>query len=202
MAKSSKTTPPKAKDRPSLGAGGPRATLTLRQRRFVDEYLIDSNAARAATRAGYSAKVAATNGPRLLKYAHVAVAVAEGQAARSTRTSIDADWVLIRLARLADYDARKFFGANGAPIPLADLDDDTAYAVVGLETRVIIEDNARVGDLHKLKLADKQSALESIGKHLGMFVDRAEISGPRGGSIPIEFEQAVATAYPGSEVPA
>ncbi len=34
----------------------PRSKLTLKQAKFVDEYLIDLNATQAAIRAGYSAK--------------------------------------------------------------------------------------------------------------------------------------------------
>jgi len=41
-------------------------TLTARQERFVDEYLVDLNATQAAIRAGYSAKSAHVEGSRLL----------------------------------------------------------------------------------------------------------------------------------------
>jgi phage terminase small subunit len=40
--------------------------LTPKQLRFVEEYLIDSNATQAAVRAGYSAKTAHSSGPRML----------------------------------------------------------------------------------------------------------------------------------------
>jgi hypothetical protein len=45
---------------------GRAATLTNRQRKFVDEYLIDLNATQAAIRAGYSKKTADRIGPELL----------------------------------------------------------------------------------------------------------------------------------------
>ncbi len=41
--------------------------LTLRQQRFAREYLVDLNATKAATRAGYGAASARTQGCRLLK---------------------------------------------------------------------------------------------------------------------------------------
>jgi phage terminase small subunit len=41
-------------------------TLTARQERFVDEYLVDLNAKQAAIRAGYSPKSAHVEGSRLL----------------------------------------------------------------------------------------------------------------------------------------
>jgi len=40
--------------------------MTPRQRRFVSEFAVDGNAAAAVRRAGYSARSARVNGPRLL----------------------------------------------------------------------------------------------------------------------------------------
>ena len=56
--------------------------LTLLQQRFVHEYLVDGNATQAAIRAGYAPKDATQSGSRLLRYAHVARAVQEGEAER------------------------------------------------------------------------------------------------------------------------
>lgn len=56
------------------------ATLTPKQKRFVQEYMIDLNAKQAAIRAGYSKKTAEVQGSRLLSYAKVAGAIAEKQA--------------------------------------------------------------------------------------------------------------------------
>jgi phage terminase small subunit len=41
-------------------------SLAFRQRRFVNEYLVKLNAAKAAIRAGYSPKTAKSQGSRLL----------------------------------------------------------------------------------------------------------------------------------------
>ncbi len=45
--------------------------LNSRQRRFVEEYLVDRNATRAATQAGYSKKTAYSIGQRLLKQVEI-----------------------------------------------------------------------------------------------------------------------------------
>ena len=68
--------------------------LNPRQSRFVEEYLIDLNATQAAIRAGYSAKTANTNGPRLMVNAGIQSAIQKAQAARSERTQITVDKVL------------------------------------------------------------------------------------------------------------
>lgn len=66
--------------------------LTPKQAEFVRQYLIDLNAKQAAIRTGYSEKNAEMQGSRLMSYAKVQQAVAEGQkqkAAKSARTALD-----------------------------------------------------------------------------------------------------------------
>ena len=54
-------------------------TLTPRQRRFVAEYLIDSNASQAFVRAGYSPKHARRSAWRLMRIPAVRAAIDAGQ---------------------------------------------------------------------------------------------------------------------------
>lgn len=75
--------------------------LTPRQRRFVEEYLIDFNATQAAIRAGYAAKDADVQGPRVLGYAGVAAAIAEGREKIAERALVTAADVLQGLRREA-----------------------------------------------------------------------------------------------------
>lgn len=79
-------------------------TLTAKQERFVDEYLIDLNATQAAIRAGYSAKTAHVIGTENLGKPKIRDLVAKRQAERAERTQIDADWVFKRWAQLAQAD--------------------------------------------------------------------------------------------------
>jgi phage terminase small subunit len=57
------------------------------------------------------------------------------------------------------------------------LDDETAAAVAEIS-------QTAQGGL-KIKLHDKKSALDSIGRHLGMFKDKTELSGPDGSPIQV-----------------
>jgi phage terminase small subunit len=68
--------------------------MTPRQQRFVDEFLVDLNATQAAIRAGYSARTAEQQGPRLLGNVEIAAAVQAAQQARSDRLQITQDDVL------------------------------------------------------------------------------------------------------------
>lgn len=143
--------------------------LTARQARFVQEYLVDLNASAAARRAGYSPRSAETNGNRMLRNAQVAAAVRVAKAERERRTEITTDRVLRELARVAFFDPRKLFGADGQPLPIAELDDDAAAVVAGLEVSVTHNDDGSVTRVAKIKLADKLAALEKLGRHLGLF---------------------------------
>lgn len=68
-------------------AGKP-TKLTPKQRRFVEEYLVDLNATQAAIRAGYCAKTAESQASRLLRNVKVAAAIHEAAQTRAERTKI------------------------------------------------------------------------------------------------------------------
>jgi phage terminase small subunit len=68
--------------------------LTPKQQRFVDEYLIDLNATQAAIRAGYAAKDADVQGPRLLGNVGVAEKIGAALRERAQRVEITQDYVL------------------------------------------------------------------------------------------------------------
>ena len=81
------------------------AKLTPKQQRFVDEYLIDLNAAAAYRRAGYRAKTdhaAAVGGAKLVTKGDIAAAIAAAQTARSERTQLNQDYVLEQLKAQAE----------------------------------------------------------------------------------------------------
>lgn len=79
-----------------------RAILTAKQDRFCAEYLLDLNATRAAARAGYSAKPAHVQGPRLLANVRVAARVAELQAKAAKRAEMPAG-TLVGFRRAATW---------------------------------------------------------------------------------------------------
>ncbi len=76
-------------------------SLTARQQRFVDEYLLDLNATQAAVRAGYSARTAGAIGYENLTKPQIASALCEAQAERARRTRVTADDVIRELWGIA-----------------------------------------------------------------------------------------------------
>ncbi|MCD7994501.1 MAG: terminase small subunit [Clostridia bacterium] len=158
--------------------------LMPKQKIFADEYLIDLNATRAYKVAYPRVKkdtVAATNGGRLLRNAEVESYIQERMEERAQRTEITQDRVLQELAKLGFFDIRKLFDNSGKPLDITGLDDETAACIAGLEVMDVYEgtgeDKEFVGYIKKYKLSDKLKALELIGRHLGMFKDKMELSG-------------------------
>ena len=149
-----------------------RGKVNDRQRRLIDEYLIDLNATQAAIRAGYSAKTADRIGAEILGKPWVKDELRKRLEARSRRTEITADRVLQEYARIAFFDPRKLFDAEGNPKPISELDADTAAAIAGLD---VVQDFSREGIASytkKYRLANKIGALDSVARHLGLFTEK------------------------------
>src|SRR5689334_21073978 len=147
--------------------------LNERQARFVAEYLVDLNATQAAVRAGYSAKTAYSAGERLLRNVEVAAAIAEAQAARSRRTEVTADRVVLELARIAFGDPRRVMSWGPGGVTLrssAELADEEA-AIVAEASQTVTE----AGGTLRLKTVDKLGALRLLGQHLGMFAEKVDM---------------------------
>ena len=68
--------------------------LTKKQRLFVKEYLVDSNATRAAIAAGYSKAAASAIGSRLLRNAKVRQKIEEQTSKRCEKLDVTTDFVL------------------------------------------------------------------------------------------------------------
>lgn len=155
--------------------------LTDNQLRFCHEYMIDNNATQAAIRAGYAAKSARGTGTRLLKDQRIMAILNNLREEMSRRLKIDADRVLLELARVAFVDPSKIMRKTSRGISIAQTDKLSED-----ERRCISELSETERGGIRCKLNDKLRALELIGKHLGMFVDRHELSGPGGGPVKTE----------------
>ena len=148
--------------------------VTEKQKVFADEYLIDLNAARAYKVAYPAVKkdeVAAVNGNRMLRNAKVAEYITERMQDRQKRTEITQDKVLQELAAVAFSNATDYVEVRDNAVIVKDtasLSDTQIKALAGIkESRGGIE----------VKLNDKLKALELLGRHLGMFKDKVEVSG-------------------------
>ena len=148
--------------------------MTEKQKIFADEYLIDLNATRAYRVAYPSVKkdeTAAQAGSRMLRNVKVAEYIQERMEERQKRTEITQDRVLEELAAIAFARAADFAEVKDGFVIIKDtagLSEQQIKAIAGIkEGKFGVE----------LKLNDKEKALELLGRHLGMFKDRMEVSG-------------------------
>lgn len=149
--------------------------LTRKQKAFVDEYLIDLNATQAAIRAGYSPDTAKDIGCENLAKPNIKAHIDKAMAERSRRTGVNADRVVMELAKIAFVNATDVFDpATAKLIPGVNADDTAAIQSVKVKHTETANGS---GVEREIKLADKLKALELIGRHLGMFKDRVELSG-------------------------
>ena len=126
--------------------------LNARQRRFIDEYLIDLNATQAAIRAGYSEKTARQIGDRLLTNVDI-------------RTAIDAQLEQIHNEKTADAQEVLEYLTS---VMRGEMTDETLRFIgEGFQEKTTIAVSAK----------DRLKAAELIGKRYSLFADKLNLDG-------------------------
>lgn len=128
--------------------------LTGKQRAFVREYVIDHNGTRAALAAGYAQSGAHVQANRLLNKANVQAEIAKAEAKHAEECGLSAKFVLDGLMRNFERAMQ--------------------------EVEVTDREGNGLGEF-KYEGSVANKALELMGKHLGLWVERQEVSGPGGG---------------------
>lgn len=147
-------------------AGTSKAAATERRLSFAHAYIANGrNGTQAAIAAGYTRKGADVAASRLLGDAKVSTLVAELTAELSQATRLTCENVLREVARLSYADARNLFWPDGSLKSPDEWDADTAAAVASFE----VETSADGVTTTKVKLWDKNAALEKAMRHLGLF---------------------------------
>lgn len=158
-----------------------RQRLTARERAFALYYLETHKIGESAVRANYSPKHANAIGNRLIKKSQVAEFIKEQQEETLRQSGIDRTKALLELTKLAYYDLRKLYREDGSLKDPGEWDDDTAAAVSSLEVFEEFKQEGKTkrqtGWTKKVRASDKNRALEMLLKHLGLLVDKKEITG-------------------------
>ncbi len=166
-----------------------------RHQQFVDEYLADPdlNATRAYRKVypTVGENASRRNASRLLSRADVQAAIAERRKARSLSTQITAERVLLEIARLALADHRKLYHPDGRLKAVHELDDDTAATIASSEVEEESSGTQTVVRIKKIKQWDKREALNMLGKHLGLFLERLKLEGEVKTTPPPQFNPAL-----------
>lgn len=133
--------------------------LTDKQKRFIEEYLVDLNATQAAIRAGYSERTAYSIGEENLKKPVIKQAIEEAQSNRSSRVQITQDDVI----RMLIENIEKSSGTKQVVITQTRKSEDGEF--VGDDVAQFVYEPSSVN-----------KALELLGKHLGMFKDKLDVT--------------------------
>jgi phage terminase small subunit len=129
--------------------------LTPKQERFIAEYLIDLNATQAAIRAGYSPKTAYSIGNENLSKPDIALRVKQRRDEVAKVAELTQEWVL---SNLKDVVSKSMQAVEVEKF------DYESKEMVGTGEYVYDSRGAN-------------TALQLIGKHLGMFTDKLEVNG-------------------------
>lgn len=155
--------------------------MTSKQKRFVEEYLIDLCATQAAIRAGYSPETAGSIGSENLHKPEIRARIDAAMAELSRRTGANQERIVRELAKVAFVNAADVVDFENAKLlPNASADDTAAIASVKVKQ---IPTDAGMGVEREIRMADKLKALELLGKHLGMFTDNVHLTGDMGVQI-------------------
>ena len=144
------------------------AKLRKKQEKFCHEYLIDLNATQAAIRAGYSKHTATNTGYEIMMKHDIREYIKELMEDRTKRTEITGDMVIKELAKIAFITESDFYEEDGTVKQLSELTNDQRAGLASYYVKTI-KDGEDTIDVPIFKTHDKRQALDSLGKHFGIF---------------------------------
>lgn len=151
-----------------------------KQKRFVQEYLVDMNATQAYIRAGYKAKDADSAGPRLLGNVRIRAAIDKALAKRNERIGISAERNLEELSCLAYFDPGDVFDFSGDQVTLK-----PGHQIPERARRAIASIKLKPNGTTEVRFWDKSSNIDKAMKYCGQLKDKVELTGKDGSPIGI-----------------
>lgn len=172
-----------------------KAGLTAKQRKFVSEYLVDLNGTQAAIRAGYSKGSAHAIASENLRKPEVARAIDD---AMTTNPGVTRARIVEELAKIAFGTMGDFMrvGPDGLGyVDLSEIGDAQKAIISELTVDEYTEgrgEDARDVKKTKIKLSDKQAALDKLTRILGGYRDKVALTDPDGGPLTINIVKGLA----------
>lgn len=142
--------------------------MTDQRKKFVDEYVKTRDPANSAIKAGYSARTAPQIAASLLKNDDVRESIDLRLTKISDKVDVSVEKILKELAAIAFTDRTELVSIDGGEVTIKNtnnLTDDAKKVISGIK-------QGKHGI--EINMFDKIKALELLGKHQKMFVDRTE----------------------------
>lgn len=155
--------------------------LNPKQELFCQQYTIHWNATRAAKEAGYSEKSAMELGYQLLQNPSVKSRIEKLTEHALKEMGISRARVLNELSRIAFTNMSDLANWNESGVRFKSSEEISPEIATAISE--VSETVTQAGGTLKIKQHDKVKALELLGKHLKMFTDKHEHSGPDGKPI-------------------
>jgi phage terminase small subunit len=158
--------------------------LPRRHQRFVDEFVDCGKAAESMRRIGFKGRRPDIAGWKIKCSPGVQEAIEERSQQAIQEAGVNSVRVLTEAARVAFFDHRRLFDAEGKLIPTHQLPDDVAAGLAGIEIIDIGDGEERTaGRLSKYRAWPKVEALNLLGKYLKILSERHEITGKDGAPL-------------------
>ena len=142
--------------------------LTAKQQKFCEEYIVDLNGTQAAIRAGYSKKTAFTIANENLNKPYIQSVISELKKKISEKTGITAERVLRELEKIGFSNIQDYLSSGGTFKDFSTVDPNNAGAISSIKFSTTTFEGGERKEV-QVKMWDKVSALEKIGKHIGLF---------------------------------
>jgi phage terminase small subunit len=134
--------------------------LTEKQKRFCQEYISDLNATQAAIRAGYSEKTAKVIGCENLTKPNIQIEISKLQAEIAEKNGVSVQWVLNNFKEIVERCMQKtpVMKFNRAEKCMEQVRDENGEGIWQFDAN------------------GANRANELIGKHIGMFTEKLDVS--------------------------
>lgn len=177
--------------------GTTKEAAEARKVRFIEAYIANGeNALAAATEVGYSPKTAQSQGARLLRDVFVSAGIDARRKILAKKFMLRTEDVLRELARIVYADPRKAFDEKGNLLPVNEWPDEVAAMIASVESDEIFEGSGAericIGHTKKVKLWDKNSAIDKAMKHLGQYEQDNLQKGPFADMTPDALDRFIA----------
>lgn len=160
--------------------------LTEQQQLFLKEYLVDFKQREAAIRAGYSEKTAAEQASRMLS----SVKFQKALARRAGKVDLSIEHLLATLKTMMEFDPVEFINQIELSMVKTEHPESGGKDFWKIDPEKIPLEIRRILDIEfnrdkgiSFKSAKRLDVIEKVGKILGAFLERHEVSAPGGKPI-------------------
>jgi len=145
-------------------------SLTPKEARFVEEYLVDLNATQAAIRAGYARASARQTASRKLSKANIAAEITAAKRKNSERNEYQMEQFAKNLVEVLNADLADIFDADGWPLPPEQWPPVWRRGLVkSLNMREYVDREGRTVRKLSILFADRTPFTVMLGRHVGAF---------------------------------